>query len=152
VAAERDGWILVAARWPDSIREIMPSKFAELEDPQMVRFYRLASELLETDPADDSRLREVADIMVGMAERAYAASEGNSGKGTHDELPFDLLDALAVETDPRAQLLLDLLRERGWGSWTRMEWTRIERPGDPRLSTMQRVAQLPVHRRGNAKD
>ena len=49
VAAERDGWILVAARWPDRIREIMPAKFAQLEDPQLVRLYRVLSELLESD-------------------------------------------------------------------------------------------------------
>jgi hypothetical protein len=34
---------------------------------------------------------------------------------------FDLLDALAVESDPRATKLRDLLRERGWSGWTRME-------------------------------
>src|ERR1700760_2090708 len=34
---ERDGWILIAARWPDRIREWMPGKLAELENPQGVR-------------------------------------------------------------------------------------------------------------------
>src|SRR5580698_8320849 len=35
VAAERDAWILVAARWPERIRERMPSKLAELDDLQL---------------------------------------------------------------------------------------------------------------------
>ena len=37
VEAERDAWILVAARWPDRVREWMPGKLAQLDDPQLVR-------------------------------------------------------------------------------------------------------------------
>jgi hypothetical protein len=62
VNAERDGWILVMARWPDRVRE-----------------------------------------------------------AGGDDLPFDLLDALSIEYDPRALRLMDLMRERGWDGWTRME-------------------------------
>src|SRR3984885_2856428 len=36
VGGERYGWILVAARWPESIREVMPEKHAQLDDPQLV--------------------------------------------------------------------------------------------------------------------
>jgi DNA-binding transcriptional MerR regulator len=131
VEGERDGWILVTARWPELIREIMPSKFAQLENPQLVRLYRLGSELLEGDANDDSRLEEVADILVGLAEQAYAADEAGPGEVAQDELAFNLLDALAVESDPRAERLLALMRERGWASWTRMEWTRLDRPAEP---------------------
>jgi DNA-binding transcriptional MerR regulator len=129
VEAERDGWILVAARWPDHIREIMPAKHAQLDDPQLVRLYRLGSEILESDTGDDDpRLEEAADIMTGLAEQAYASGETKPDDGAHDDLPFDLLDALAVESDPRVQRLMDLMRERGWASWTR---TRPERLADP---------------------
>jgi DNA-binding transcriptional MerR regulator len=127
VEGERDGWILVAARWPDRIREIMPSKFAQLDDPQLVRLYRLLSEMLDSDSDDDPRLEEAADIMVGLAEQAYTPGENNLGE-VEQELPFDLLDVLAVESDPRAQRMLDLMRERGWASWTR---TRLERLAEP---------------------
>jgi DNA-binding transcriptional MerR regulator len=130
VEAERDGWILVTARWPEFIHEIMPSKFAHLEDPQIVRLYRLGSEILETDPGDDSRLEEIADVLTGLAE-AYASGAAAPGEVAHDELAFNLLDALAVESDPRVQRLLDLMRERGWASWTRMEWTRLEGRAEP---------------------
>jgi DNA-binding transcriptional MerR regulator len=122
VDAERDGWILVAARWPDRIREWMPAKLAELDNPQLVRLYRVLSEIFDSDAGDDDpRLAEAADIMAAMAEQAYAAGEINTGEMAQDDLPFDLLDAFAIETDPRAQRLLDLMRERGWGSWIRME-------------------------------
>ncbi|HET9973853.1 MAG TPA: hypothetical protein VFQ68_36860 [Streptosporangiaceae bacterium] len=41
------------------------------------------------------------------------------------------LDALAVESGPRAERLLELMRQHGGASWTRMEWTRLERPAEP---------------------
>jgi DNA-binding transcriptional MerR regulator len=128
LAGERDAWILVTARWPERIREWMPGKLAQLNDPQLVRLYRLGSEILETDAADDPRLHEAADIMAGLLEQAYTPGEINPGEVANDDLPFDLLDALAVESDPRAERMLDLMRERGWASWTR---TRPERLAEP---------------------
>jgi DNA-binding transcriptional MerR regulator len=122
VAAERDGWILVAARWPESIREVMASKIAQLEDPQLVRLYRVLSELLESDAGeDDPRVAEAADIMAGMAEQAYASGEMIPSEIAQDNLPFDLLDALADETDPRVERFREQMRKRGWARWVRLE-------------------------------
>ena len=118
---ERDGWILIAARWPGHVREWMPGKLAELEDPRVVLLYQLLSELVESDADDDPRLEEVADLMAGLAEQAYARGATLPSDVAHDDLPFDLLDALAVETDPRAKRLQALMRERGWNGWTRLE-------------------------------
>jgi len=126
VEGERDGWILLAAHWPDRIREFMPAKFAQLEDPQLVRLYRVISEISEGDPGDESRLAEVADIMAALAEQAY--TPGEAAEEEDDELPFGLLDSLAVESDPRAQRLLALMRERGWASWTRNRPERLANP------------------------
>jgi DNA-binding transcriptional MerR regulator len=119
--AERDGWILLAARWPDRVREFMPAKLAQLDDPRLVRLYRVLSEIFESDAAEDPRLEEAADIMAGLAEQAYAAGEVDLGEMAQDDLPFDLLDALAAESDPRVERLVDLMRERGWSGWIRME-------------------------------
>ena len=121
VDSERDGWILVAARWPDRIREWIPWKFAELDDPRLVRLYRILSEVFESDAGDDPRLEEAADIMAGLLEQAYASGEIMPGAVAHDDLAFDLLDALAVESDPRTERMLDLMRERGWTGWNRPE-------------------------------
>jgi DNA-binding transcriptional MerR regulator len=130
VEGERDGWILVAAHWPDRIREIMPWKLAQLDDPQLVRLYRLGSEILESDAADDDpRLEEAADIMASMLEQAYSTGEINPGEGPPDDVPFDLLDVLAVELEPRVERMLGLMRERGWGSWTRTRPERLAEPG-----------------------
>jgi DNA-binding transcriptional MerR regulator len=54
VEGQRDGWILIAARWPDRIAEWIPGKIAELDDPQAVRLYRLLSEIFECEPDDNS--------------------------------------------------------------------------------------------------
>lgn len=121
VEAERDGWILMAARWPDQVLEWMPDKLAELEDPRVVRLYRLLSEIFDGDDPEDPRMEEVADIMAALAEQADASGEYDLGEVAQDDLQFDLLDALAVESDPRAARLRELLRERGWDGWTRME-------------------------------
>jgi DNA-binding transcriptional MerR regulator len=122
VAGERDGWILVAARWPDQIREWIPGKLAELEDPRMVRLYRVLSEITESDGGDDDpRLAEAADILADLLEQAYAAGEAQASEWASDDLPFDLLDAFAVESDPRMERMQQLMRERGWSGWTRLE-------------------------------
>ncbi|MEU7804526.1 MerR family transcriptional regulator [Micromonospora arborensis] len=128
VEAERDGWILVAARWPDRIVEWMPGKIAALDDPQVVRLYRVLSEIFDGDEEDDPRLAEAADIMACLAEQAYAAGEDLPGEEVEDDLPHDLIDALAVESDPRVRRLRELMRERGWSGWNRME--RLAEPPD----------------------
>ncbi|MFD6564733.1 MerR family transcriptional regulator [Micromonospora profundi] len=129
VEAERDGWILVAARWPDRISEWMPAKVAELDDPQIVRLYQLLSEIFDTTEDDDSRMVEVADIMASLAEQAYDAGTVTAADEATDDLPHDLIDALALESDPRVERLWELMRERGWSGWNRME--RLSPPPDP---------------------
>jgi len=129
VEGQRDGWILIAARWPDQIREWMPAKLAELDDPEVVRLYRVLSELSTSDAGDDDpRLEEAADIMAGLAERAYTAGDTSFGDEANDDLPFDLLDALGNEYDHRIARLQELMRERGWARWTRLE--RLAEPPD----------------------
>jgi DNA-binding transcriptional MerR regulator len=121
VRAERDGWILIAARWPGHVLEWIPDKVASLDDPLLVRLYLVLSETFDSDPGDDSRLAEAADLMAALAEQAYAAGLPDLDDVVQDDLPFDLLDGLADEADPRAERLRELMRERGWSGWNRME-------------------------------
>jgi DNA-binding transcriptional MerR regulator len=118
---ERDGWILIAARWPERISEAIAAKFAELENPQFVELYRVLSEVGESDADDESRLEEVADLMAGLLDRASAAGEPDLGEAWQDELPFELVDNLAAESDPRVRRLVELMRKRGWDGWTRLK-------------------------------
>ncbi len=120
VEGERDGWILIAARWPDRIPEWMPDKWSQLENPQLVRLYRVLGDALEAGP-DDPRLEEAADILVEMLEQAEARGELDHQDEAFNDVPFvDLLDALVVESDPRGERLLELMRERGWTGWTKL--------------------------------
>ena len=122
VDGERDSWILMAARWPDRVREWMPSKLEQLDIPQVVRLYRLLSEIFAGDSqADDPRLEEVADLVAGLNELAYVAGGIDFGEAAQDDLPFDLLDNLAVEADPRVARLVELMRQRGWDGLARLE-------------------------------
>lgn len=122
VQSERDGWILIAARWPDRIAEWMPQKWAQLDDEKNVRLYRLLGALLESEVDDDPRVVEVVDLLVEIFEEASARGELDQRDAAFDDAPFvDLLDALVVEIDPRGERLLRLLHERGWTGWTRME-------------------------------
>jgi DNA-binding transcriptional MerR regulator len=114
VLAERDGWILIAARWPDEIVEWIPYKLAQLEDPRVVRLYRVLSELFDgVEPAEPLAV-EAADIMSALAWEAEGTAESFDHEDSQDDLPFDLLDSLADEADPRAQMMRDLMVERGW--------------------------------------
>lgn len=121
MAGERDGWILIAARWPDKVLEWMPDKVAQLQDPRVVRLYRVLSELMETDETNDPLLAEAVDIMVELAEQAEAAGELDLDEAGRDDTSFALLDDLADVADKRAERMRELMRERGWDGWTRMQ-------------------------------
>jgi len=125
MAGERDGWILIAARWPDEVLEWIPDKLAQLEDPRVVRLYQVLSQLMETEGIDDPLANEAADIMVEFAEEAEAAGL-DFGATDGDDMSFALLDDLADAADKRAERLRDLMRERGWDGWTRMQ--RLKKP------------------------
>ena len=115
MAGERDGWILVAARWPDLIREWIPGKLAELEDPRMVRLYRLLSEIGKATEATTTRgWRKPPTFWPTCSSRPTRPAEAQASEWASDDLPFDLLDAFAVESDPRMERMQQLMRERGW--------------------------------------
>jgi hypothetical protein len=64
----------------------------------------------------------IASGISYTALRLFTDMQGGIFGGVaHDDLAFDLLDALAVESDPRTERMLDLMRERGWTGWNRPE-------------------------------
>lgn len=122
VEAERDAWILVAARYPDQIAAFMADKVRQLEDPRVVRFYQLISRMLTAEEeVDEHLIRETADLLAEMFEDAAA-----SGYLEHEDLSMDdtafvqLLDSMA-EGNPIVIRLQELLAQRGWTGWTRVE-------------------------------
>src|SRR5918993_1757721 len=71
IEAERDAWILMAARWPETIPAVMADKVAQLADPKIVRLYQLIGRLAD-NWEDEELLRETADLMSELAEQAAA--------------------------------------------------------------------------------
>jgi DNA-binding transcriptional MerR regulator len=121
VEGERDGWILMAARWPEMIPAVMADKMAQLDSPKVVRLYGLLGQIAENRP-DDSLLRETADLMIELLEQAAA----NGMVGSQEEVMPDaafvrLMDAFADGAHPAVARLRKLLAERGWTGWTWME-------------------------------
>ena len=117
VDAERDAWILVAARWPEAMPEMMADKVAQLDDPRTLQLYRLIGQLVEG--GDTERLLvETADLLVVMFEEAEAAGalERQSAEFA-DEGFVALVDSFA-DGHEIVERLRKLLAERGWTGWT----------------------------------
>ena len=125
IEMERDGWILVAAQGPDTIEAMMAKKHQDLDDPDMVLFYRLISEALDWSP-DDPRVVELADVLERLLIRALEA--GEIGDDGFDDQFVDLLDTTTANSSPIARRFLAILEERGWRGWTRIERVPAE-PG-----------------------
>jgi DNA-binding transcriptional MerR regulator len=121
VEGERDGWILMAARWPEKIPALMADKLVQLEDPRTVRLYRLIGELLEVGP-DEQRLNTVADLIAEMSEQAAQRGDLERQRDEMDDDGFiALVDAFASESHPLVRRLQELMADRGWSGWSRME-------------------------------
>jgi DNA-binding transcriptional MerR regulator len=122
VEAERDAWILVAARYPDQIAAFMDDKVRQLEDPRVVRFYQLISRIVTRGgQVDEHLIRETADLLVEMFEAAAASGQLEKQDLTMEDTAFvQLLDSMA-EGHPVVTRLQELIAQRGWTGWTRIE-------------------------------
>lgn len=125
IEGERDAWILVAAQLPGSMEAYIRSKVSQIEDPDVVQFYKDADEMIDWEPGDP-RLPALADRLVAQFDsvpdeewQAFAADGGMT-----DEL-VALLDSMFLDQVPVARELVRLLEDRGWRGWTRLE--RIDR-------------------------
>ncbi|KAA1395901.1 MerR family transcriptional regulator [Aeromicrobium ginsengisoli] len=121
IAAERDAWILVAARYPDEIVAYMEEKVRQLEDPRVVHFYQLISQILADDEDHGHVVQEMADLLIEMLEEAAASGQLEQQDLKMDDSTFvQLLDSMA-EAHPVVVELQQLLAERGWTGWTKVE-------------------------------
>jgi DNA-binding transcriptional MerR regulator len=121
IEGERDAWILMAARYPEAIPAIMPEKVAQLANPNIVRLYQLIGRIAE-NWEDEELLHETADLMSELLEQAAAGGELDR----QDELMPDaafiaLMDSFADASHPAIARLRELIAERGWTGWTRIE-------------------------------
>lgn len=120
VEGERDSWILVAAQMPGSMPTYMRLKSQDVENPAAIQLYRDLDEAIDWD-SSDPRLPTLADRLV---EQMEAADEADWEAYVDEEITDDvanLLDSMFVERVPIARRLLELLEERGWTGWTKLE-------------------------------
>jgi DNA-binding transcriptional MerR regulator len=120
VEGERDGWILFAARWPEKIPEYMVEKTAQLDDPRTVRLYQLIGEMLGLG-LDEDRLAETADLIAEMSDEAAERGDLERQDEMDDDMFVALLDSYAADAHPIIERLQELMLERGWTGWSRME-------------------------------
>ena len=124
VEGERDGWILIAARWPDQRPRVDAREARAARGPAARPALPAAVGALRQRrgrrPAPGGGRRHHGRA---WPSRPTPPASSTSARRRSDDLPFDLLDALADESDPRVERLRELMRERGWAGWTR--WERL---------------------------
>ncbi|GAB0101255.1 MerR family transcriptional regulator [Nocardia sp. JMUB6875] len=123
---ERDGWIMLAAQVPDLVDAVIAQKHEDLNNPDMVRLYGLLDTALDWT-IDDPRIAELADIVERMMACAIRDGEvdidnpGGEFASRLDDHFVDMLDTAMVEASPVAARLMEIMAERGWKGWTRIE-------------------------------
>jgi len=119
IEGERDAWILVAAQLPEQMSFYMTLKQQQLDDPATVELYRDLADAIAWQ-ADDPRLVAVRDRLVALLDAADAEGWESHDEQMTDELA-ELLDSVFLDSMPIAPRLLELLEERGWRGWTKLE-------------------------------
>jgi DNA-binding transcriptional MerR regulator len=122
---ERDSWILLAARYPRQARDLARDKLAALADPCFQQIYRAYYEASGWDPADP-RLEEVADLVVGFAERHRAGlAQESPGLPMDDPVAMALLLSRSAAMPPAWERLDQLCREKARARGLTVELTAI---------------------------
>jgi DNA-binding transcriptional MerR regulator len=121
IEPERDAWILMAARYPGMIQTLMADKVAQLANPDTVRLYQLIGRIAEGGE-DEELLRQTADLMSELLQQAADSGElDRQDEYLPDEAFIRLMDSFADASHPAVARLRELIAERGWTGWTRIE-------------------------------
>jgi DNA-binding transcriptional MerR regulator len=121
IEPERDAWILMAGRLPEAMPAMMAEKVAQLDNPKVVRLYQLIGRIAENGD-DEDLLRETADLLIELFEQAAASGElDRQDEHMPDAAFIGLMDSFADASHPAVARLRELIAERGWTGWTRVE-------------------------------
>jgi len=121
IEPERDAWILMAARLPEAIPALMAEKVTQLDNPKVVRLYQLIGQIAENGEGEEL-LRETADLLIELFEQAAASGElDRQDEHMPDAAFVGLMDSFADASHPAVARLRELIAERGWTGWTRIE-------------------------------
>ena len=121
VEGERDAWILVAAQLPDSMPTYMALKRTQLEDPSLLGLYRDLGTAAMDWERDHPGLPALADRLVATLEEASDQEWEAYAADPMDDRLAELLDSIFLDSAAIAPRLLQLLEERGWRGWTKLE-------------------------------
>jgi DNA-binding transcriptional MerR regulator len=112
VQVERDGWILLMARYPQQALEWLVHKRADLADPEFRRLYRGYGEAADWDPADP-RLEQLADAMASYVVRRYRNEDDIPDMKIDDPTVAALLSShFGDTTSPALERLNELTKEK----------------------------------------
>lgn len=121
IEPERDAWILMAARYPEMIQALMADKVAQLANPKIVRLYQLIGRIAENGQ-DEQLLRQTADLMSELLQQAADSGElDRQDEHMPDAAFIGLMDSFSDASHPAVGRLRELIAERGWTGWTRIE-------------------------------
>lgn len=123
VRVERDGWIPLVAHSPERIPDLIARKREQLAHPQLIDFYLTLGETLDQADNEPILIDLVDKTAAYLTQLADEQGEDYVG-GNFEPSLVELLDALAVDTAPPTRRLIELLNERGWTGWTKLE--RVE--------------------------
>jgi DNA-binding transcriptional MerR regulator len=118
VEVERDGWIMLTARYPELVVPLIEDKRAHLADPDYRRLYVGYDQARDWHP-DDPRLRALAEDLVSYGEREQAAGfaddDADTPKGT-DAMLVSGLSSASPGWIRLGELALEIARARGHAS------------------------------------
>lgn len=119
IQIERDGWILLAARYPEQARQWAREKLEALADPEFQDLYRLYHQACDY-PADDPRLDAIADTLVDFGERHREEMERHqvdleqvsAGSPMDDQVAMALVMSRTADLPPAWVRLDELVSEK----------------------------------------
>jgi len=114
ITRERDGWIVLAAGYPDEAGDAAHAKLKALDEPDFRQIYLAYDEAADWDPADP-RLDQIADLIMAFAARYDPGPDARPPPPADDPAVMALM-AGATEDQPASwQKLDELCRQRSPG-------------------------------------
>lgn len=109
VQRERDGWILVLARYPDRALEWIAQKRADLADPDFLALFRRYDAANDWHP-DDPRVEQLADAVVRYLEQRHPS---NAAFEIDDPAVVALMSShFADDSSPAVKRVVELAEAR----------------------------------------
>jgi DNA-binding transcriptional MerR regulator len=108
VQSERDGWILLLARYPDRALEWIAQKRADLADPDFRALYRRYDAANDWHP-DDPRVEQLADAIARYLKRRHTSREPASDFEIDDPAAVALINShFADDSSPAVERVAEL--------------------------------------------